>query len=115
MKISILTATYNRAKLLERLYKSIVKNLSDDIEVEWLIMDDGSIDETQTTVEKFIKDNKFDIQYYSQENSGKMSAINTLVPYSTGDLIIECDSDDYFKQNAFKIIKSNYNEIDEDT
>ena len=115
MKISILTATYNRAKLLERLYKSIVKNLSDAIEVEWLIMDDGSIDETQKTVEKFIKDNKFDIQYYSQENSGKMSAINKLVPYSTGDLIIECDSDDYFKQNAFNIIKSNYNEIDEDT
>lgn len=115
MKISILTATYNRAKLLERLYKSIVKNLNDTIEVEWLIMDDGSIDETQKTVEKFIKDNKFDIQYYSQENSGKMSAINTLVPYSTGDLIIECDSDDYFKQNAFNIIKSNYNEIDEDT
>lgn len=115
MKISILTATYNRAKLLERLYKSIVKNLSDEVETEWLIMDDGSIDETQKTVEKFIKDNKFDIQYYSQENNGKMSAINKLVPYSTGDLIIECDSDDYFKQNAFKIIKSNYNEIDEDT
>jgi len=115
MKISILTATYNRAKLLERLYKSIVRNLSDEVEVEWLIMDDGSRDDTEKTVEQFIKDNKFDIQYYSQENSGKMSAINKLVPYSTGDLIIECDSDDYFKQNAFKIINSNYNEIDEDT
>lgn len=115
MKISILTATYNREKLLENLYKSIVENLSDDIEVEWLIMDDGSNDDTQKRIEKFIKDNKFDIQYYSQENSGKMLAINKLVPYSTGDLIIECDSDDCFKQNAFKIIKNNYNELEEDT
>ena len=91
MKISILTATFNRSKLLKRLYDSIVKNLNNKVEIEWLIMDDGSKDDTQKMVEGFIQDNKFDIQYYSQENSGKMVAINKLIPYSTGDLIIECD------------------------
>lgn len=115
MKISVLTATYNRANLLKRLYDSIVKNLNYGVEVEWLIMDDGSIDETQKVVEKFIKEDQLDIQYYSQENSGKMEAINNLVPYSTGDLIIECDSDDYFKDSAFKTIKNHYNELDDDT
>lgn len=40
MKLSILTATYNRAKLLTRLYESIKKNQIPDLEVEWLIMDD---------------------------------------------------------------------------
>ncbi len=115
MKISILTATYNRSKLLKRLYNSIVKNLTNKVEIEWLIMDDGSSDDTQKMVEEFIQDNKFDIQYYSQENSGKMVAINKLIPYSTGDLIIECDSDDYFKENAFNIINKSYHLIDEKT
>ncbi len=115
MKISILTPTYNREKLLERLYKSILKNLNYGLEVEWLIMDDGSTDGTAKLIEKFINENKFDIQYYSQENKGKMVAINNLLPYSTGELIIECDSDDYFKQNAFLTIKNTCNELDENT
>lgn len=115
MKISILTATYNRDKFLERLYKSIIKNLEYDIEAEWLIMDDGSTDDTSRVIEKCIKENKFDIQYYSQENMGKMEAINKLVPYATGELIVECDSDDYFRDNAFQIIKNNYKELDENT
>jgi len=115
MKISILTATYNRDKLLERLYQSILKNLNYNVDVEWLIMDDGSSDNTAKVIEKCIKENKFDIQYYSQENRGKMEAINKLVPYATGELIIECDSDDYFRDNAFFIIKNNYKEMDENT
>lgn len=115
MKISILTPTYNREKLLERLYKSILKNLNYGLEVEWLIMDDGSTDNTANLIECFIKENKFDIQYYSQENKGKMEAINNLVPYATGELIIECDSDDYFKDNAFLTIKNTYHDLDENT
>lgn len=115
MKISILTPTYNRAKLLNKLYRSLVENVKYDVEIEWLIMDDGSIDDTSLEVEKFIKENKFDIQYYSQENKGKMLAINNLIGYATGDLIIECDSDDYFKNNAFLTIKNTFNEMDENT
>ena len=115
MKISILTPTYNRAKLLNRLYKSLVENTKYDVEIEWLIMDDGSTDDTSQEVEKFINENKFDIQYYSQENKGKMEAINNLIGYATGDYIIECDSDDYFKNNAFLTIKNSVNEIDDNT
>src|SRR5699024_940708 len=48
---------------------------------------------------------KIEIKYYRQENSGKMRAINKLVEKSTGDLIVDCDSDDYFTDNAFEIIK----------
>ena len=44
-----------------------------------------------------------------------MEAINNLVPYATGELIIECDSDDYFKDNAFLTIKNTYHELDENT
>ena len=108
MKISVLTPTYNRANLLERLYKRLVKNLKYDIEIEWLIMNDGSTDETKNVIKKFIAENKIEIKYFEQENQGKMASINKLVEKATGDLIIDCDSDDYFTEDAFKIINEEY-------
>ena len=108
MKISVLTATYNRANLLLKLYESIVNNLIDDVEVEWLIMDDGSTDNTKAIVKKFIEEKKLEIKYFFQENQGKMQAINNLIEVVQGDLIIECDSDDYFANDAFQIIKDEY-------
>lgn len=108
MKISILTPTYNRANLLTNLYNSLVKNSNYGIEIEWLIMDDGSTDNTQSVVENFIKQNKIDIKYFKQENQGKMVAINNLVEKTTGELIVDCDSDDYFSDDAFKIIRESY-------
>ena len=108
MKLSILTATYNRAGFLEKLYNSIVQNLDQGLQVEWLIMDDGSEDETLKVVENFIQESKIEIKYYTQENQGKMAAINNLMKHVTGDLIVDCDSDDYFAQKAFKIIKEEF-------
>lgn len=109
MKISVLTPTYNRSNLLKRLYESIKKQNKTN-EIEWLIMDDGSIDETEQVVEKFIQEKFIDIKYYKQENLGKMTAINNLVEKSSGDLIIECDDDDYFTNDAFEIIGQAFNE-----
>ena len=114
VKISILTSTYNRAELLKNLYDSILKNTRFGLDIEWLIMDDGSTDETKEVVQNFQKD--FEIKYFYQENQGKMVAINKLVEYATGDYIMDCDSDDYFTDNAFKIMKEaieiNQNEKD---
>lgn len=106
MKISILTPTFNRAKLLDKLYTSILINSNNsNCEVEWLIMDDGSTDNTRMIVDTYIKENIINVQYFYQKNSGKMVAINELVKQSSGDLILECDSDDYLVSNAFKIIE----------
>lgn len=108
MKISILTPTYNREKLLVKLYSSLLENSKYEVDIEWLIMDDGSTDNTKTIVEQFIKENKIEVKYYYQKNQGKMIAINNLVQHVTGDLMIDCDSDDYFTKDAFKIIKEEY-------
>ena len=104
MKVSILTPTYNRARTLPKLYESIKKNSKFGIEIEWLIMDDGSKDNTKEIIQEFKSENCVNILYEFQENAGKMSALNNLVPKATGDLIIECDSDDYFTDNAFGYI-----------
>ena len=111
MKISILTATYNRAHDLERLYTSLVINSNSNIEYEWLIMDDGSTDKTKLIIDNFIKQNIIKIEYHYQENQGKMSAINSLMKFVTGDVIIECDSDDYFVTGAFDIINKNIDKL----
>ena len=104
MKLSILTATYNRADLITRLYNSIVENLYDKLAVEWLIMDDGSSDDTESVVKNFKNRNNLDIHYFKQENKGKMQAINNLMEHVTGELVMDCDSDDYFVNDAFSKI-----------
>ena len=107
MKISVLTPTYNRGELLHKLYESLLRNSGYGVDIEWLIMDDGSTDKTEEIVRKFETD-KIEIKYYKQENSGKMVAINKLVEEATGKLIVDCDSDDYFTSDAFKMIKKVY-------
>ena len=112
MILSILTATYNRAKYLNRLYNSIMVNqICGCIEAEWIIIDDGSTDNTKDVVERFIKGKKVSIKYLHQRNSGKMAAINMGIQFATGDLIVDCDSDDYFTDNAFEIIGNNYSKM----
>lgn len=107
MKLSILTATYNREKYLPKLYESIKNNLIYGLNAEWIIVDDGSKDNTKEIVKKFINENMFEIKYFHQENKGKMSAINEAVKHITGELCVECDSDDVFIDGSFKIIKEN--------
>lgn len=110
MKLSILTATYNRGELLKNLYESIKENIFEKLEIEWLIMDDGSTDNTKNIVDEFQKENisGLEIKYFVQENQGKMKAVNNLMEYVTGELVAECDSDDYFSKNAFEIIYKSY-------
>lgn len=114
MKISILTATYNRSRELENLYSSLVINSNSDIDFEWLIMDDGSTDKTKIIVENFIKQNIIKIDYHYQANKGKMAAINNLMPYVTGDIMLVCDSDDYLITGALDIIKKHKDKLLDD-
>ena len=118
MKISVLTPTYNRANTIGKLYDSLVLNSqcrersprrsAKFSDAEWLIMDDGSTDSTKELVQSWIQENKIDIKYFYQENQGKMTALNNLTEHATGNVIIECDSDDYFTEDAFKIIAGKY-------
>ena len=61
-------------------------------------------------MQNFINENKIKVKYFEQENKGKMEAINNLVGHATGDLIVDCDDDDYFTENAFEIIKKSFEE-----
>lgn len=100
--ITILTPTYNRAHTLERLYKSL---LLQNISFEWLIIDDGSTDETKNLITTFQENTPFSIYYSYQENSGKHAAINTGVLQAQGEWIFIVDSDDFLTPDALEQVE----------
>ncbi len=114
MRISVLTATYNREKLLQNVYESLLRNHKTFQDFEWLIMDDGSTDKTEQEVKKWIKEKKMIIHYFKQENRGKMAAINELMKKVQGEITIELDSDDSLVDNALKRISDDYEALKQD-
>lgn len=109
MTLTIFTPTYNRGSLLARLYKSLVEQKCHDF--EWLIVDDGSTDNTSAIVEQFIKEEKITIRYICKENGGKHTAHNVAAGNAFGDLFLCLDSDDILAPDAVEIIRSSYNKL----
>lgn len=108
-KITIFTPTYNRGYILNRCYESLCKQINNNF--EWLIVDDGSIDNTEELVNNWIKANKIRIRYIKQENSGKHIAHNKGVLECNTDIFVCVDSDDYLTDNAIDTIYQNWNKV----
>ena len=103
-RLTIFTPTYNRVKELYILYASLEKQTYKSF--VWLIVDDGSTDETGSAVLKWQEKASFDIQYIRQENHGKSYAHNIGVKNTTTELFTCVDSDDYLTENAVERICS---------
>lgn len=101
MILTILTPTFNRGILLEKLYESLGQQKNFDF--QWLIIDDGSTDNTREIVNGF-KNNLFRIDYYYKENGGKCSALNFSHKYIIGEWVFVVDSDDTLTNDAVKTI-----------
>lgn len=96
--VTVFTPTYNRANLLVNAYESLKKQTCKDF--EWLIVDDGSIDNTREVVDGFIKENIVDIKYIHQENRGQYFAHNTAAEYADSQFFTFLDSDDVYTSDA---------------
>lgn len=107
--ITVFTPTYNRAYTLGRLYQSLCAQASK--EFVWLIVDDGSEDNTKELVESWILENKIEISYFYQENMGKSAAHNKGVELTRTELFTCVDSDDYLSENAIEDILAVWNRI----
>jgi glycosyltransferase involved in cell wall biosynthesis len=104
-KITVFTPTYNRAHTLERLYDSLRNQTFKDF--EWLVIDDGSADNTETLFDNFLKEeNDFVIRYIKKENGGKHTAINFGLDHANGELFFTADSDDYLTEDALQKVNS---------
>lgn len=97
--VSIVTPTYNRGKLLVNCYESLVQQTSKDF--EWIIVDDGSTDNTEEIVNQFqAVNNDFTITYVKKKNGGKHTALNESHKYIKGSYVLILDSDDILDQHA---------------
>lgn len=103
MKVTVFTPTYNRAYIIEQLYRSLQRQSWK--EFEWLVIDDGSQDNTAELFERWKQEeNSFPIRYYYQENGGKCRAINCGLDLAEGELFFTVDSDDYLTEDAIEKI-----------
>ncbi len=102
--ITVFTPTYNRAYRLSKLYESLKRQTSNCF--EWIIVDDGSTDDTRALIEGWTKnDNGFDIRYIHKENGGKHTAINAGVAAAKYDWFFIVDSDDYVTDDAIEKVE----------
>ncbi len=102
--VTIFTPAYNRSNLLERLYNSLCRQSCTDF--EWLIVDDGSTDNTEEEVAEWQAGATFPIRCYKQPNGGKYRAFNRALELAEGELLFTVDSDDYLPDNAIATIIS---------
>jgi len=100
--ITVLTPTYNRGYVIKQAYESLIRQTNNDF--EWVVIDDGSTDETKKIVDKFIKEKKIKIRYIYKENGGKHTALNVGINKAKGQLILILDSDDYLSDNAIELV-----------
>lgn len=109
--ISVITPTYNRGYILDKAYESLLRQTNNNF--EWLIVDDGSTDDTKTKVNEYINDNKINISYYAKSNGGKHTALNLGIQKAKGELILILDSDDYLTNDAIEIALKYYKKYED--
>lgn len=91
--ISIITPAYNAAETLPRLYESILQQTFQQF--EWIVVNDGSTDNTHEVLNTLLKGCPFEVQIFEQDNQGVSSARNRGLSASTGKYLFFADADDY--------------------
>ena len=110
--ITVFTPTYNRATYLPCVYESLLHQSYKNF--EWLIVDDGSQDETRQVVERIKKNSPLKIRYYYKSNGGKHTAINYGVKRAQGELFLILDSDDELPHDSLFSISTIFKDIEHD-
>lgn len=101
-RITVFTPAYNRADLLPRLYNSLLEQPKESI--VWLIVDDGSTDNTKELVSKWIDEGNLHIRYFFKENGGLHTAYNVGIEKADTELFICIDSDDFMPPGSIRRI-----------
>lgn len=109
--LTIFTPTFNRAYTLHKCYESLIRQTSKNF--LWLIIDDGSTDNTKELVDSWIDENIIEIKYHYQNNQGMHGAHNTAYELMDTELNVCIDSDDYMPDDAVEKINNNWIKIRE--
>ena len=111
LPITVFTPTFNRAHTLGRLHASLLAQKSERF--EWLVVDDGSTDDTQELLARLARSSPFVVRVITQENAGKHTAHNRAVSIAAGELTIVLDSDDELVPGALETLWSEWRGISE--
>ena len=108
----IFTPTYNRASTLPRLYESLVNQTYKDF--TWLIIDDGSTDDTRDLINQFAETDNIQIRYIKTRNQGKSRALNRAAALCEDELFFCVDSDDWLPANSLELLNAAWQECKHD-
>ena len=111
-KLTIHTATYNRAYILGKAFESLMAQTCHDF--EWIITDDGSTDNTEELVREWQKTAVFPLVYNKLEHVGIPRALNYGVSQSSTDWFMMLDSDDYILPETVEKVLGWLEEIQSD-
>lgn len=100
--LTVFTPAYNRAHTIGRTYESLCRQTCQDF--EWLVIDDGSIDNTEELVKGWMADKIIPIRYIKKENGGLHTGYITAFANINTELNVCIDSDDFMPENAVEII-----------
>lgn len=100
--LTVITTTYNRDYCLHQVYDSLKRQTSSDF--LWMIIDDGSTDNTKELVQKWIDEKLIEIEYYYKTNGGMHTARNLAYEKCTTELNVIIDSDDWMTDDAVEKI-----------
>lgn len=109
-RFSVFTATKNRAQLLKRLYQQLKKQTFKDF--EWIIVNDGSTDNTDEVVKDFISENLLSIQYVSKQGGGKHTAWRVATNLFKGRYVVTADDDDPITDDMLEIFNKHWCELE---
>lgn len=99
---TVFTSTYNRAYVLRRAFNSLQQQTFKDF--EWVVVDDGSTDDTERLVRDLAQEALFPVRYFFQPHGHTKKAINRGAREAGGELFIFLDSDDELMPNALERI-----------
>jgi glycosyltransferase involved in cell wall biosynthesis len=91
MKVSVIIPTYNRVQLVQEAIESVLRQSYRDVEI--IVVDDGSTDDTEIMLRRFSSD----IRYIKQANQGVNAARNHAVRLAQGEYIALLDNDDLWR------------------
>ena len=103
MKFPIVTPSYNQGAFIERTIQS-VQAQAGDFEVEHIVMDGGSTDDTLAVLRRYTDR----LQWTSQPDDGQSDAINQGFRRATGDILAWLNSDDTYQPGALQAVAESY-------
>lgn len=100
--LTVFTPTFNRRELLTRCYESMCRQTNKDF--VWMIVDDGSTDDTKKFADEWKKNSDLEIRYIYKDNGGLHTAYNVAIENIDTELCVCIDSDDFMPDNAVELI-----------